>query len=122
MVNYSRVQFIKITDNNKHENFYIDITTMKDARLRISALKAQYKKYLELKTFKKEVFNFFEIDWSFAVIERGSFDNYEDAKLRRDELYTLYKNKFYIDVPKDVVIDIKGNIIDIDKYEIKWGS
>ena len=119
MVNYSRVQFIKITDNNHHEKFYIDITTMYDARLRISALKAQYKKYLELKTFKKEVFNFFEIDWSFAVIERGKFANFDDAKLRRDELYSLYKNKFYIDIKEE---PNKEEPNKEEEFKIKWGT
>lgn len=95
MVNYSKTQFIKITDNNAHENFYIDITTMKDARLRISCLKNQYKKN-KINEKEKEIFNLLSKDWSFCVIEKGDFLTYDDAKKRREELYKKYRDKLKV--------------------------
>ncbi len=88
-----KFQFIKITDNRNHPDFLIDITTMKDARLRISALKAQYKKYLTDGKNKKSIFRFFELDYSFCVLERGYYTNYSSVKERRDELFEIYLKK-----------------------------
>ena len=70
-----RFQFIKITDNRNHPDFIFDCTTMRDARLRISALKAQYKKFLNDGENEKPIFRFFELDYSFCVVERGVFDD-----------------------------------------------
>jgi len=90
---YSKVSFIKISNNkNSTKDFYIDITTMKDARLRISSLKSQYHKYLDsLETDDplpdREVFRYFTLDYSFYTLEKGCFDTYNDAKERRLDLY-----------------------------------
>jgi hypothetical protein len=93
MVNkYENVKFIKISNNNNPcKDFYIDISTMKDARLRLSALKSQFKKYIlnPEELTHREVFKYFIKDYSFYVIEKGAFNCYEDAKLRRDELYKI---------------------------------
>ena len=88
-----RFQFIKVTNNNDHKEFYVDITTMKDARLRISALKAQYKKYINDGKNFKPIFKYFNLDYSFCVLERGDYEKYEDVKSRRDELYLKYREK-----------------------------
>lgn len=90
---YSKVSFIKISNNrNPAKDFYIDITTMKDARLRMSSLKSQYNKYLDsLETDTplpdREVFRYFTLDYSFYTLEKGCFDTYNDAKERRLDLY-----------------------------------
>jgi hypothetical protein len=91
---YHATKFIKISNNNNPAEFHIDITTMNDARLRISALKAQYNNYCNTGLYYKDVFSFFSKDWSFYVLERGKFENYEDIKIRRDELINLQNLKF----------------------------
>jgi hypothetical protein len=94
---YHRTQFIKISNNNNPAEFMIDITTMLDARLRLSALKAQFKVYQATGDYYKDVFKFFLYDWSFYVLERGSFENYEDIKKRRDELIVIQNLKYKIE-------------------------
>ena len=98
-------QFIKITNNNKSEEYFIDITTMKDPRLRISALLSQYKNYLKDHTKKKKkVFKFFILDYSFCILESGFYSNYSDVKKRRDELYLKYNSKIKLTVDKPLGI------------------
>jgi len=88
-----RFQFIKITDNRNHPDFIFDCTTMRDARLRISALKAQYKKFLNDGENEKPIFRFFELDYSFCVVERGIYNDYAVVKKRRDELFEIYTKR-----------------------------
>jgi len=93
MDKYNRVSFIKITDNNNHNDFLIDATRMLDARLRIGALKSQYKIYQKTGKQYKNVFKYFDLDFSFYVIKKGSYYSYEEVKAERDKLYDLYKSK-----------------------------
>lgn len=89
-IKYDNVKFIKISDNNNaNKNFYIDITNMKDARLRVSALKSQYKKYKKDPTSinYREIFDYFELDYSWYVLEYGSFNTYEEVLERRKDIY-----------------------------------
>ncbi len=86
-------KFIKITNNNVPEHFIIDCTVMADARLRISALKAQYKKYLSDGLNKKPVFSFFELDYSFCVVDSGEYSDYSEVKKKRAELVIKYLAK-----------------------------
>ena len=88
-----RFQFIKITNNRNHPDWILDITTMKDARLRISALKAQYKKFLNDGENEKPIFRFFQLDYSFCVVEKGYYTDYSIVKKRRDELYEIYTQR-----------------------------
>ena len=84
MEKYKRTQFIKISNNNNPSEFILDVTTMRDVRLRMSALKAQHRKYQQTGLFYKEIFRFFLMDWSFCVLERGSHPDYAAVKKRRD--------------------------------------
>jgi hypothetical protein len=93
MDKYNKVSFIKITDNNNHQDFSIDATRMLDPRLRIGALKSQYKIYQKTGKQYKNVFKYFDLDFSFYVIKKGSFYSYEEVKAERDKLYNLYKSK-----------------------------
>jgi hypothetical protein len=88
-----KFQFIKITDNRNYLDFHIDITTMKNSRLRISALKAQHKKYINDGKNKKAIFRYFNLDYSFCVIEIGYYTEYSAVKKRRDELFDIYTKK-----------------------------
>ena len=95
MINkYNRTQFIKISNNNDHSDFYIDVTTMQNARLRISALKAQYKNYLATGKYWKEVFKFFKYDWSFYVMEKGCYEDYDAIKERKNQLIEMQNLKY----------------------------
>ena len=88
MNRYKSTKFIKVSDNNNaHRDFYIDITTMKDPRIRISALKTQFKHYIEGEEYWKPLFHYFERDYSFYTLCRHSFDNYQEVKAYRNELY-----------------------------------
>ena len=87
----TKYKFIKISDNNHaSKNFYIDITTMADDRLRISTLKSQLKKYnygMLPNCEYKEPWRYFETtDWSYYCLDTREFDTYEAAKQHRDEL------------------------------------
>lgn len=93
MKDYSKVKFIKISDNNDAKNFYIDATIMKDPRLRISALKGQYAKYLETGELHRPVFDLFTKDYSFCCLERGSFNNIDEVNVRRKEIIEEQKEK-----------------------------
>lgn len=86
MKDYSKVKFIKISDNKDAKNFYIDVSVMKDHRLRISALKGQYAKYLQTGELYRPVFDLFEKDYSFCCLEKGSFDSLNAVKKRRKEI------------------------------------
>ena len=87
MGKYDRVSFIKLSNNNNAaRDFTIDVTTMKDCRLRISALRSQYKTYLQTKCGWLEVFRYFELDYSFYCLETEAFDSYDDVKKRKNEL------------------------------------
>jgi hypothetical protein len=90
--------FIKITDNNNVNDFHLDITKMPDCRLRIGSLKSQYKQYLKTNKNYKIVFKYFDLDYSFYVVDRGEFENYQDVKMRRDELINFYKKKLEIKI------------------------
>ena len=75
--------FFCIQDNNIPLNFTIEYTSMSNARLRYSALKSQYKKFLQEgshKVFHKKVFDYLETDHTFFVIDKFRADTLEDAQ------------------------------------------
>ena len=104
MPDYSRVAFVKISNNNNPKEFWIDITTMKDARQRIGSLKTQYRNYIENQLGKyKPVYKLLEGDWSYVIQEKGSYDNYDDVKMRRLQIYKELTEKW-----KNVILDNNG--------------
>ena len=87
--------FIKISNNNNAStDFYIDISVMKDPRLRISTLKSQLKRYKKNpgNIVYKEPWRYFELDYSFYCLDSKFCDNYCEAKSHcldlMDEQYT----------------------------------
>ena len=70
-------KLIKITDNRNPQNFYIDISKMKDARIRLSILKSDYKNG---KIKNAVLRNILGGDFSFFVIKKGDFKDYQDIK------------------------------------------
>ena len=83
-------KFIKITDNHNHLNFCIEITIMRDFRLKVATIitkmRANDGNY-------KEVYDILKKDYSFCVVHRGWFESFKQAKQMREELLKQYKNK-----------------------------
>jgi hypothetical protein len=109
---YERVKFIKIQDNNNPNNFYIDSTTMKDHRLRVSSIKGQYWNYLDTGLLFRPVYDILGKDYSFSLVETGSFKNYNEVKERKKELYDFYREKYSkCEIEEKYIKDSKGNVI-----------
>ena len=88
--------FLKISNNNNAcVDFCIDITVMKDCRLRISTLKSQYKRYKKnpgnIKF--KEAWNYLDLDYSFYCLDSRYCENYEEAKNHALDLMDLQYSK-----------------------------
>ena len=86
--------FIKISNNNNAcVDFHIDISVMRDPRLRISTLKSQYKKYkINPRNIEfKEPWRYFDLDFSFYCIDSGEFETYAAAK---EHCLDLYDSEF----------------------------
>ena len=69
---------------------------MRDIRQRIGIIEAGYLDYLELKGRRKHKpsYNILAAnDYSFYTVFRGDFDNYNECKQKRDELYNYYNKK-----------------------------
>jgi len=86
---------IKITSNKNTGLFAFDITRMRDCRIRVGILKANYKDYLKGDNSKfSPVFEIFETNnYSFCNVYKGRDMNYNEIKKKRDELNVWYKNK-----------------------------
>jgi hypothetical protein len=97
-------RFIKISNNNNpNTDFTVDITTMKDTRLRISALKSQYKNYLKKRGTWKPIFHYFHnIDYSFCEVHFEELEHYDDAKRKKFELLVWYWNRMNPNDPRKV--------------------
>ena len=93
---------IKIQNNNDYNKFYLDVTKMRDARIRVGIL-ISYLKYYQ----KKPKIGFHPVfeaigdgDYSFSTVYRSSTDTFEEIRLKRDELYEVYKKKYINEIPK----------------------
>jgi len=95
-------KIIKLQNNNDLNNFYLDITKMKDVRIRIGILVSYYKyKNTNLKNKNHPVFKTIEQnDFSFSVIYRSSTDTYEEILKVKKELEQFYSEKYKDQKPK----------------------
>jgi len=86
---------IKITSNENTKLFAFDITRMRDPRIRVGILKANYKDYLNGESDKySSVFDIFETNnYSFCNVYKGRDMNYDEIKIKRDELNVWYKQR-----------------------------
>lgn len=85
-----------MTNNDDPKEFTLEITRMRDIRQRIGIIEAGYLDYLELKGRRKyrPSYNILSAnDYSFYTVFRGDFDNYNECKQKRDELYDVYNKK-----------------------------
>ena len=96
-------RFIKITNNDNHKMFYIDVTKMKDCRIRVGILYSQFfrRNYLEENKGHKTVYDILNSDYSFYCCYRCNCSS-KDVKAIRNELYKFYNEKMrdYIAVEK----------------------
>lgn len=102
----SDYKFIKITNNDNHKMFYIEVTKMQDIRIRVGILFINFIKHLEENKPYKEMFKIFESDYSFYCCYRCKCENYEEVKATKDKLYAFYNEKM-----KDYVLVPKSNIL-----------
>tara|TARA_R110002012_G_scaffold315275_1_gene528955 strand:- start:193 stop:498 length:306 start_codon:yes stop_codon:yes gene_type:complete len=90
-------KIIKVQNNNDLRKIYLDITRMKDTRIRISILtsKYQYTTYpnLELKPI-------LDGDYSCSVVRRN-IETIQEAREIKEELYKYYDEKFKDEKPKE---------------------
>ena len=90
MDNPKLTKFIKVSNNNNsHLDFHIDMTTMKDASLRISGLKSAYRKWVKDGSPRerfKEIYRWFGLDYSFYIIGKEILTR-EEALACRDTYY-----------------------------------
>ena len=81
-------KFIEITDNRNHLNFCIEITIMRDYRMRVCALITKMRN-----GESREVFNILKGDYNCCVIYKDWFETIKEAKQMKNELIIKYKNK-----------------------------
>ena len=87
-------RFIKITNNNNTKEFLIDITTMKDIRIRLSILNRKYALHYYDQAPYHPIFSILQENcYSYYCCYRGNFDSLNDAKNKRIELTKFYKDK-----------------------------
>jgi len=89
MKNY---KIIKIIDNN-NLNFYLDVTSMKDFRIRMSILRGQFRDYLSGLRPYKPVYDILSGDFSACVVARN-LTSIEEVKQKKDALNIFYLNKY----------------------------
>ena len=102
----SNYRFIKITNNNNHKMFYIDVTRMRDCKIRVGILFSKFITYLEENKGCRDVYDILDSDYSFYCCYRCECSNAEQVKAIRDELYKFYNEKM-----KDYVAERKSNIV-----------
>jgi hypothetical protein len=90
--------FVKISDNRNPRDFCIDITSMRDARHRMSALRSQYGYYLDDLKGWHPIFHWLERDYSFYVLEKRRCDNYQEAKAHRQSLMEWQREKLSLNM------------------------
>ena len=88
-------QIIKITENRDTSNFVFEISRMRDSRVRMGILRANYKDYLNGDSDKwNPVFDIFACNnYSFCSVFRKNNINLEDVKIKRDEINNWYINR-----------------------------
>lgn len=93
MKDYNKTIFIKISDNNDHHSFYIDISTMKDPRLRMSAIKTQYQRYLETGELYRPIYDIMDKDYSFYCLHKANCKDLDEAKIIKEQLLKEQREK-----------------------------
>ena len=83
-------KFIKITNYHNHLDFCIEITIMKDFRLKVATM---ITKMRANDGNHKDVYNILKKDYSICVVHREWFETMKEAKQMRDKLLNQYKNK-----------------------------
>jgi len=86
--------FIKISNNlNASQDFIVDLTTMKDIKLRIAILKSQLKRYrLNHNGLYRPTWYYLEnTDYSYYCIDTREFETFNEA---REHATNIYNEQF----------------------------
>ncbi len=100
--------FLIICDTNDPRNFHIECTSMRDYRLRFSAMKSHWnKRKTKTKTETKQCktttdyCRLFECNYTYYLLEKKSFTNVEDATSYRDNLIAERHERYKDFTPED---------------------
>ena len=83
-------RFIKISNNNNPtQDYYIDITTMRCVKLRMSILKSQLKNYKKscIGLYRPTWYYIDNCDYSYYELDKADFNTYDEAKQHAIKLY-----------------------------------
>ena len=79
--------FIKIVNNNDASDFLLDVTQMKNVRLRVSSLRNQCWRHYELGSGKyRPVYRYFWLDHSFYRVEKAELPDLAAARVHKESL------------------------------------
>ena len=79
--------FIKIVNNNDASDFLLDVTQMKNFRLRVSSLRNQCWRHYELGSGKyRPVYRYFWLDHSFYRVEKAVLPDLAAARVHKESL------------------------------------
>ena len=94
-------RFIKVTNNDNHEMYFIDATKMQDPRIRVGILYSSFLKHLEESKACNNIHAVLDSDYSFYCCYRCNCNTYKEVNATRDQLYEFYNEKLYNKVETD---------------------
>jgi hypothetical protein len=96
-------KIIKFSSNKNPNIFFLDISKMKDIRIRNSILYSSYQKYTLGISNYKPVYDVFDtVNYTFITIHKAYNIKYKDIKLIKDDYEKYYKNKKY-EIENDLI-------------------
>jgi hypothetical protein len=106
--------FIKLSNNkNATQDFIVDLTTMKDIKLRIAILKSQLKKYrlTHVGLYRPTWYYLENTDYSYYCIDTCEFETFDQA---REHATKIYNEQFIKMNSNKIDSNKKKNIISFD--------
>ena len=80
----SRYYFVKITNNNNHNQYDIIITRSKNIKIKMYGLKVLYNLYNTGTDIRyRKIFDILDSDYSWFKYDIKEFEEYNDAKIHR---------------------------------------
>jgi hypothetical protein len=104
-------KFIKLSNNNNsNQDFIIDLTTMKDIKLRMAILKSQLKKYRQhhIGLYRPTWYYLENCDYSYYCIDTREFETFDQARAHATSIYNeqfikMNSNKIDSNKKKNIV-------------------
>jgi hypothetical protein len=106
--------FIKISNNNNaNQDYIVDLTTMKDIKLRIAILKSQLKKYRlnHIGLYRPTWYYLENCDYSYYCIDTREFETFDEA---REHATSIYNEQFIKMNSNKINTNKKKNLITFD--------